>query len=148
MAQHQNGPFYSQHYDWAKKYDYTRQYRHYWSIQTLLDAIIAGCSYVFEVNRSIHSNWAIFVLCHYYVRWASVSQASNFNKCTFCLQGACMCFVLISEQTVIVYHYPIWFYDWDGVFTGRYELLRFMSVFIFKFITIRVSCGMSRCAPC
>ena len=52
--------------------NYMWQYRHTcWLKYTSLDAIIVGHScYIFELNRSINSKWAIFGLCHRGTQWA------------------------------------------------------------------------------
>jgi hypothetical protein len=62
----------------------------------------------------------------------SVIECTNvtFNTPAFCLQGAFMCLISISEQTAFFSHCLIG-YDWDGVFTARYELnlyMQFMSL--------------------
>jgi len=38
--------------------------------QTPLDASIVGRSYIFELNRSITTKWAIFGSCHICIQWA------------------------------------------------------------------------------
>ena len=62
---------------WTKYYNWTGKYNNsiqqYWhtssSEHNLLDAITVECScYIFEVNCSINSKWAIFGLCHYCIQ--------------------------------------------------------------------------------
>jgi hypothetical protein len=49
--------------------DCIRQYRHTsLSKHALLDVILVGCSYIFGLNHSIISNWAVFGLCTYWVQ--------------------------------------------------------------------------------